>query len=167
MRRLFGLTLILLFVKSSIAFSQCPLFTREELRNQKTYTDLEQALQEKKSVYRLDLSYTELDSFPMAILKLKCLQELDLSHNDLSELPENLCQLKKLQYLHLQSNQLGRLPVSIGKCKNLKVIDLRENPLVEGELERIQMLLPATEILFKGGDRSSSPNGIEEEESEE
>lgn len=135
-------------------YAQCPLYSREELRNQKTYTNLEEAINERKKVYRLDLSDTELDSFPPAILKLKCLQELDLSHNYIDDLPERFCRLKNLQYLHLQSNHLGRLPVKIGKCKNLKLIDLRDNPLIEGEFERIQMLLPATEILYQQEENS-------------
>jgi len=59
---------------------------------------MEEALNEHKKVYKLDLSLSNLTAVPEGIEKMKCLQVLDLQDNKIEELPEKLTKLKKLQY---------------------------------------------------------------------
>ncbi len=139
---------ILFLLLTLLSFGQCKLFSEEELRNQKTYVSMEDALKERKKVYKLDLSLSNLTAVPEGIDKLKCLQVLDLQDNKIEELPEKLTKLKKLQYLYLQNNYIHQLPVKMEKLKHLKKIDLRGNPISEEEVMRVQVQLPSCEILF-------------------
>ncbi len=141
----------LLFVTFAFisAYGQkCKLMSDEELREQKTYISLDEALEKSKYVYKLDLSASELQELPEDISKFKCLQVLDVQDNKLKKLPESLVKLKKLQYLQLKDNYLHALPIKMEKLKNLKRIDLRGNPINKEEIMRVQTLLPSCEILY-------------------
>ena len=69
------------------------------LNQQKVFTDLQEALRQPDSVFRLDLSRDRLKEFPLEILQLKQLRELNLSHNKIVQLPETISMLTNLQSL--------------------------------------------------------------------
>lgn len=109
------------------------------------YDNLEEALKNPNSVFRLSLRGQKLKIFPADILKLKYLQELDLSKNKLDSIPDEIGELKNLQILDISSNKLESLPDSIGKLKNLKKLAAGKNNIVAiprqiGELQNLEIL---------------------------
>jgi len=105
----------------------------------------------------LDLTGTQLDSFPSEILahsqleililngnllelnnfktlpaeitNLDNLKYLSLSYCQLDRLPAQVEELKNLTWLMVSGNQLTALPVQIGELKNLNTLNLEENQL--------------------------------------
>jgi small GTP-binding protein len=77
----------------------------------------------------LDLSETQLTTFPLEIIKLKDLRELDLSRNQLTLLPHEISEMKNLKKLYLYRNNLVSLPPEISLMKNLTSLDISENKL--------------------------------------
>jgi len=109
------------------------------------YDNLEEALKNPNSVYRLSLRGKKLKIFPPEILQFKNLQELDLSKNRFDSLPDAIGELKNLQVLDISSNKLEYFPDSIGKLKNLKKIAAGKNQILAiprqiGELENLEIL---------------------------
>jgi Leucine-rich repeat (LRR) protein len=80
---------------------------------EKVYTSLEQALQNKDSVLYLNLKNQRIHRFPMEILQLKNLQKLSMSRNYLDTIPKEIAELKHLHYLDLSSNFIEQLPKEI------------------------------------------------------
>lgn len=94
------------------------------------YDNLEEALKNPNSVYRLSLKGSKIKVFPAEIFKLKYLQELDISKNKIDSIPDELGDMKNLQVLDISSNKLEYLPDSIGKLKNLRKLSAGKNNLV-------------------------------------
>ena len=127
------------------ALSFCQLLDSTALFSVPVYDNLEEALKNPGSVYRLSLRGKKLKAVPLEILKLKNLQELDLSKNKLDSLPNEIGRLKNLEVLDVSSNKLEYFPDSIGKLKNLKKIAAGKNELLAippqiGELENLEVL---------------------------
>ena len=55
-------------------FAESPLFDTNELKREKLYSSLEEALREPQKVYRLNLSNSKLTEIPKEIEKLNNLQ---------------------------------------------------------------------------------------------
>lgn len=109
------------------------------------YDNLEEALKNPNSVYRLSLRGKKLKVFPAEILKFKNLQELDLSKNKLDSLPNEIGDLVNLQVLDISSNKLEAIPDSIGKLKNLRKLSAGKNEI--GAIPRTIGGLQSLEIL--------------------
>lgn len=110
----------------TVSYSQ-DLWENDFIKQQKIFTNLQQALQYPDSVFRLDLSRKRLKEFPPEILKLKQLRELNLSHNKLELLPETISMLPYLQFLYANNNKLVELPSSIGNLTLLQKLELNRN----------------------------------------
>lgn len=97
----------------------------------------------------LFLHTNQLKSLPKGIGNLKNLEHLTLGDNQLESLPDWIGNLTNLEKLNLENNKkLSSLPKSIGNLKNLKHLYLEGNPLSGEEKERIEKLLPNTDIYF-------------------
>ncbi|NJO00374.1 MAG: leucine-rich repeat domain-containing protein [Bacteroidia bacterium] len=120
----------------------------------------------------LDLSFNLLSSLPEEFLGLKSLEQLGLEENNFSEIPPVLSKLSKLRFINLMSNKISLISdriemfkdnleslflsnnlittvsESISELKNLKKLWLNGNPLSEQEKDKIEDLLPHTEIHF-------------------
>ena len=138
-----------------LVISQCSsaqLLDSLTLANEKTFSDLNDAIQFADKVYKLELKHKRLKTFPTAIFKFKnlqvlilrkneirevpkeieqlaSLQDLDLSGNLLEQLPDEICNLSNLKYLRLGQNELWELPDSIGKLQSMIYLDLWSNNL--------------------------------------
>ncbi|EMM76696.1 leucine rich repeat protein [Leptospira santarosai str. 2000030832] len=112
------------------------------------YKDLAEALQNPKDVRILDLSENQLTTLPKEIGKLQKLQELYLSGNQLTTLPREIGKLQTLQELGLSGNRLITLPKEIGQLKNLRWLSLKNNTALIPQKNKIQKLLPNTNIDF-------------------
>lgn len=75
----------------------------------------------------LDLSFCELDVFPVELIKLEYLDTLILNNNELDSIPKEINKFKSLEYLDLAGNNLKSLPVEIYDLKCLKKINLAYN----------------------------------------
>ncbi len=112
------------FERIIILFSGRDLLTIEELKKEKTFTDINIALKNPYEVYSMRLtlkkstfSFEKLENFIF-------LQKLDLSGSELDELPSDIWNLKYLQELYLSANHLTALPAEIKKLKFLKKLVL-------------------------------------------
>jgi len=123
----------------------CQLLDSSALYSAPIYDNLEEALKNPNSVYRLSLKGNKLKVFPSEIFKLKYLQELDISKNKIDSIPDEIGDLKNLQVLDISSNKLEYLPDSIGKLKNLRKLSAGKNNLVAipkqiGQLQNLQVM---------------------------
>ena len=76
----------------------------------KTYTSMEEALQNPDLVYYLSLREQDIDKLSSDIGQLTHLIGLDLSWNNLSELPKEIAQLKNLKEINLSINAFTTFP---------------------------------------------------------
>ncbi len=75
----------------------------------------------------LDLSYNDLDSFPVDVLCLPNLKILLLNDNNIESLPDGFSRLTNLQVLDLSENELTTLPAEIKQFHFLKHLNLTGN----------------------------------------
>lgn len=75
----------------------------------------------------LYLSHAALPSFPMSILNpsLEKLFRLDLSYNNIQVIPKEIVTLFNLKELWLHNNPISEIPSCITGCPKLEVIDIR------------------------------------------
>jgi hypothetical protein len=97
----------------------------------------------------LKLGGNNLTTLPPEIGNLSNLEVLHLYDNHLTSLPIEIGNLTKLRILDLHSNKMSEIPAEIGKLShNLHILYLGESGLSQEEKEKIQVLLPQTEIYF-------------------
>ena len=136
------------------------------------YTSLEDALTVPDKVYKLNLSYQELDSLPESITQLQNLKALNIGGNKFRTTPKVLEKLKNLthldynnmtslgfsvpmklpaslRYLNLNHNKLTVVPDFVWSLPNLKILDLSENQLSSISKE-IQKLNSLTDLWVEG-----------------
>lgn len=100
-----------------------------------------------KKLQYLNLSHNHLIRLPESLGQLTELQTLIICRNMIEALPESISNLTKLTYIDAWENPLYSFPESISDLQNtLKVIDLRQVPLKNSELEKMEQLLPFTDI---------------------
>ncbi len=108
------------------------------------YRSVEEIKAHPENVYRLNLSRTKLDSFPLEIFACINLVELDLSKNKIEEIPPQIGNLVNLEVLSMANNGLVHLPKEIGKLTKLKYLGLNRNLLEDlpaeiGDLESLEV----------------------------
>lgn len=126
MHRIIGL-LLLGLLGPMTGYGQ--LLSQEQLKKEKAFVSLEQALKTPKKVIKLDLWSAHLQKFPPEIFQFTNLQVLNLNFNQLKALPNQLHQLQYLQVLRLGHNQLVRFPEHLAKLPHLRILDLHGNQL--------------------------------------
>ncbi len=100
-----------------------------------------------KNLQVLNVSNNRIHTVSDSIGSLTELEILDLSRNFISRIPSTIQNLHKLQHLELWKNEIGRMPEEAGVLKNnLIYLDLRLNPLPQEQGEKLEQLLPMTEI---------------------
>lgn len=122
----FGILCFLFLSPFFTLFAQLP---PEQLSNQQTFTNLDDAVAKKDKVYKLRLSNQKLTEFPKEILLLTNLQELYLEKNKIKELPPQIKNLKNLQVINLTKNKLTRLPIEFCDLENLHEVRLGKNKI--------------------------------------
>jgi len=81
----------------------------------------------------LNLSYNNLQEFPLALCRLKYLQRLDMNNNKIKCLPTKVDQLKNLEIWCMDSNFLMAMPHNIATLKKCKHFYIENNPLIKEE----------------------------------
>ncbi|TLX71061.1 leucine-rich repeat domain-containing protein [Labilibacter sediminis] len=90
----------------------------------------------------------KLEEFPVEVCELTQLNQLTLKNNHIKTIPTDIKNLVNLKRLDMSKNQLAVLPVELGELKELNTLILKGNPLNDGELDKIQKLLPDCKIKF-------------------
>lgn len=101
------------------------------LKEAKAEKVVRQALERMKvspaEVQVLDISYQDLEAFPMLLTTLKSLKQLKLNGNEIKTLPAEIAELEHLEELHLSGCALKTLPDQLTQLKKLQVLDLSQN----------------------------------------
>ena len=109
---------------------------------------LNQRICELDKLIYLNVSSNRLVRLPESIGKMKELKGLVISRNKIYELPESIGQLNKLEIIDAWDNPLYVLPASITNlAETLQIFDLRQVAIRESELDKMEKLLPKTNIL--------------------
>jgi Leucine-rich repeat (LRR) protein len=139
-----GLICLIVFIFSDKIQAQV-LLDNEELEAARTFFNLQDALAQPDSVFKLSLKGKKLKEFPTAVYALHNLQVLNLSRNQIKEIPADVHKLKNLQELDMSNNKLSQIPPEIGMLKNLVKLKLNRNvitsiPEEAGELANLEIL---------------------------
>ena len=109
---------------------------------------LNRRISEFKKLIYLNVSSNRLVRLPESIGDLQELKGLVISRNKIYELPESIGKLNKLEIIDAWDNPLYVLPSSITNLvETLKIFDLRQVAIRQSELDRMEKLLPNTNIL--------------------
>lgn len=123
------------------------LLNSAELRNEKWYYDLDEALSEPEKVYKLSLTDQKMKTLSADIGNLKNLQMLSLSNCGLKHIPVEIAQCNRLQMISMYNNKLKYLPIEFRELQKLEVLYLGRNRLTEmplwvgglGKLKRLDI----------------------------
>ncbi len=105
------------------------LTTKIEAQRSVMYKNLEEAVQNKELVYKLNLSRKKLDSLPNNLFQLKNLEYLDLSKNRLDHIPKELKALQNLEHINLSKNNFTDFPKIITELSQLQEIIINNNKI--------------------------------------
>lgn len=106
-----------------------------------------QHIDELKNLQHLSVAHNRLVRLPETIGNLQHLQTLIINRNMIEILPESIGNLHELTYIDAWENPMYEFPESITNLQNtLKVIDLRQVALHNDELDKMEKLLPNTDI---------------------
>ena len=91
---------------------------------------------------KLDLSKSNLTTFPVHILTLINLKGLNLSNNQIPAIPEGINQLEKLRKLNISNNLLTAFPDSTLALKNLEEFSISNNkiPAIPEDITKLTKL---------------------------
>lgn len=114
-----------------------------------TVSSLSEALQQKETIQKLDLSMQKLTALPLEVTQLKNLQCLDLSFNKFNTLPPEIVNLKNLTYLNLAGTRyMAKVPAVLKQLPSLKILDLRDHPeWSKTAFEDAKKMLPNVKII--------------------
>ena len=130
-----------------------------QAQKNKTYTSIEQALQDPTKVTILNLKGQGLKTLPAGIEKLVNLEQLDLSNNALTSLPPQIFKLPKLKILYLNNNFISALPADMSALKSLTTLRLDVNPFAApvGELKKVATIAGLSKLNFSANKLSAFP----------
>jgi Leucine-rich repeat (LRR) protein len=108
-----------------------PLLNAEQLRRQKWFYSMDEAMRDPLNVYKLSLQDKKLKRFPLDIRRFPNLQQLNLSENKITEIPTEIRELANLQILILTNNKIRELPESMKELNNLVELYVGSNRIME------------------------------------
>ncbi|KAK2954604.1 putative Leucine-rich repeat protein SHOC-2 [Blattamonas nauphoetae] len=82
------------------------------------------------SLSSLNISFSQLTTFPREVLALTSLATLDISNNKIDSVPPAITQLSKLETLNVSNNQIKKLCVEVSHIPTLSTLLCDGNPLV-------------------------------------
>lgn len=98
--------------------------------NSEIYKDLKIALKHPENVYKLDLSYQNIEpKIFQKIGQLKNLMNLQLNSNNISELPAGFCDLHNLVYFSSLNNPIKKFPCPFYYFPNLQYLEIGNSQL--------------------------------------
>lgn len=154
--------LILIFLLTSMV-SEAQVLPCNELDTMPVYTNLQEALKNPKTVYRLDLTKQKLKEFPREIYQFTNLNELILDKNKISIIPDSISVLKNLQIFSAERNEIEIFNVKITTLKNLYQLNLADN-LIEKIPDQIDDLKSLEQLILWDNPISYYPIAMSEME---
>ena len=129
-------------------------FPEGNFKRKKVFYSVQEALFSDEKVYRLDLSYQNLNALSTDLTKLRDLQELNISGNLFQEIPTEIFNLSRLQILNVNHNQIYRISGMIVILQNLEELYMVGNPIMEvsyqiQNLPRLQKLELSQNLTFE------------------
>jgi Leucine-rich repeat (LRR) protein len=88
-----------------------------------------------------------LKRIPPEVGRLNKLEFFDASDNRLTQVPAALGLSTSLRDIALRTNFLSTLPAEMGKLKRLRTLDIDNNSFTDEEIQRLQGILPDTQII--------------------
>jgi Leucine-rich repeat (LRR) protein len=113
----------------------------------------------RNEIKTLNLSHSDLSTFPESIGNLTSLKNLYLYKNKIKILPESIGHLTSLKGLYLYNNKITALPESIGHLTSLKGLYLSSNNLTSLP-ESIGNLTSLKELSLYNNNLTSLPESI-------
>ncbi|XP_058036426.1 leucine-rich repeat-containing protein 63 [Ahaetulla prasina] len=91
----------------------------------------------------LNLSYNNLDCFPLEVINLQYLQVLKLRNNPIKSIPGEISDLRDLKFLTMSFNLLTTLPPELFTLPNLQSLDVSYNELeyIPNEIQNLRSLV--------------------------
>ncbi|MBC7485154.1 MAG: leucine-rich repeat domain-containing protein [Cytophagaceae bacterium] len=138
--------LFILFLSFTVAAAQ---EFSDVCTSSETVSSLSEALQQKETIQKLDLSMQKMTTLPLEVTQLKNLQCLDLSFNKFRTLPPEFANLKNLTYLNLTGTRyMAKVPAILKQLSNLKILDLRDHPeWSKAVVEEAKKMLPNVQVI--------------------
>jgi Leucine-rich repeat (LRR) protein len=122
--------IIVFFFCCNLLYQQQNEFDKWGVAGSMVFTDLKEALKIEKKVYKVDLSYKQLDTKQFDKLsKLKDLQVLRLSTNNLTSFPKNFSELTNLIYFSSYNNALTTFIPDAKPFFNLHYLELQNTKI--------------------------------------
>lgn len=106
------------------------------------------SLNGSKKLKELYLVHTNVGNIDSGLYQCKKLEVLVLEGNGIKQLDKRILNLKNLKVLSFKNNQLKVLPEYLSKLPQLKTLDLLGNPIPRYQVEILRILLPKCRILF-------------------
>nr|MBK9650531.1 leucine-rich repeat domain-containing protein [Bacteroidota bacterium] len=127
----------------------------------RVYRNLSEALQNKDSVYILDLSKQKFATIPADVFLLTNLRILKMEKCKLQSINSEIEKLTLLHELNLANNKIVVITPKIGTLKNLKVLNLNRNLIEEIPIE-IGNLRNLRELYMWDNELSIFPNELKQ-----
>ncbi|XP_026566158.1 leucine-rich repeat-containing protein 63 [Pseudonaja textilis] len=91
----------------------------------------------------LNLSYNNLDCFPLEVVHLQHLQVLKLRNNPIKSIPGEISDMRNLKFLTMSFNLLTTLPPELFTLPSLQSLDLSYNELeyIPNEIQNLRSLV--------------------------
>lgn len=112
-----------------------------------------------RNASKIDLSNSNLKTFPTELLKCKNLKKLNLSNNKISNVPKEIALLSRLENIDLSNNKISVLYSKVFELKNLKVLIINNNSLKKLPLQ-IGQLKKLKKLSFSGNEITEFPKEI-------
>ena len=118
--------------------------------------NMDDSFDEENSV---DLSYSDLDSFPEFLLdRATFVKSLQLDHNLITVLPRCVGSFKQLVTLDISNNQMSYLSTEIVHLHNLRTLNARNNNLDNESIPKEMAVMDNLQVLnFSGNHLSELP----------
>ncbi|NQY08261.1 MAG: leucine-rich repeat domain-containing protein [Flavobacteriales bacterium] len=134
----------ILFCVILVQGAHAQLLDTAEIRNQKVYKSLEEALRHPEEVYVLRLK-DRLTKLPEKIFRLTNLNELDISNNRFVDFPAGLERFEYLQILDIERNKIDRIEPDLSLLVNLIELKMGQNkfttlPRSMGQMRKLEIL---------------------------
>ena len=98
------------------------------------------------SLEEMQAAMKKLDEFPIEVCDLTQLNQLIIKNNHIKTIPADIKRLTNLNKLDISKNEISVLPDELSELKGLKTLIVKGNPLPQGEIDKIQKLLPECNI---------------------
>jgi hypothetical protein len=85
-----------------------------------------------KKLKSINLQNSAFKKLPDSIIELEYLESIDLKFSDVEHLPENISSMKRLEYLNLDCSNVSSVPEEVGDMTTLNFLQLKTENFSRG-----------------------------------